>query len=356
MKKIFSLLISLALTFTAMWAMPGFESYIPDSSGEYVYYKDNTFHRESYLGILYYDQGTIKVRYFAPADKEQGLPENEISILMTVDPESPFWDMTGERILSTITPNTDDVEIVNYLHDILYEFSSHRIRVDNVNERDIGIYQEFTQFGGNVEIVYDCTIPMFNIKEIKKSDGTKLLQCITVGQIISDTDTSFDNFKGFPEDKYKKGWKRYFPSKDIDYKFENQSITLDKKWEQAMDLENMWLLGDDSILTLNTMPPVNNDKNMTENYLIRFFAKSKQGTYMDYNTLKINTDTNKLSLYVESYNPENKKTVVNNIIICGQPDSANMDILSLATYKQPWLNNKKYYENILKSYNNQNNK
>ena len=350
MKKLYSIFLAISLAITSIWAMPGFDSYLPDASGEYVYYKDNTFHRESYLGLLYFDPSTIQVRYFAPADKEQGLPENEISILLSINPDSSFWEMTGERILSTITPNTDDVEIVNYLHDILYEFSSHRNRIDEVNEREVEIYQDFPQFGGNVAMIYDCTIPMFNIREIKKSDGTVLLECITTGQLVSDSDQSFDTFKGFPEDNYKKGWKKYSRAKSVDYTFENQSITLDKKWEALMD--NMWALGDDAMLSMASVSPVYADKAKTENFLIRYFSKSNQGTYSIYDTLKIKTDDNRLQISIESYNPSNKKTAVNTFIISPKKDSSNMDFLSLATFKQPWITNKKYYEKILKSYKN----
>lgn len=350
MKKLFSFLFLITITFTSIWSLPGFESYLPDTSGEYVYYKDNTFNRESYLGILYYDESTIQVRYYAPVDPVQKLPENEVSLLLSINPDSPHMEMTGERIISSITPNSDDVTIVNYLHDILYEFSAHRIKVDDVSDRNVAVYQNFSQFGGNVEITYDCTIPLFNIREIKKSDGTKLLTCYTTGQLVNELDRSFDTFKAFPKDTYKKGWKHYMWSRSVEQTFENQSVTLDKKWEPLM--ENMWALDDDAMLSLSSIPPVSTDKKATENFLIRFLVKGKQGAYLKYDTLKINTDNNKIKISVETYNPENQKTAINNIIILERDDSDYMDMLNLVTFKQPWLNNKKYFEKLLDSYKN----
>lgn len=331
-----------------MWAMPGFDSYLPDTSGEYVYYKDNTFKRESYIGILYFDESTIQVRYIAPRNVEQSLPENEISILMTIDPESPHWEMTGERILSTILPNTDDVEIVNYLHDMMYEFSAHRIRISNLNDRNIKISQDFPQFGGKVIINYDCTVPIFNIKDIIK-DNKKQLELCTIGQLIGNGDSSFDNFKGIPENNYKRNRKHYKSSKKEEQTFNNQKISLDKNWTQKM--ENLWTRDDDAVLSLNTisLPQIPNE-NQLKNFLIRHFIKAGQGSYLLFNTLEINEKKDTLTIQAESYNPSNEKTVVNTIIISNNTNTGYADLLSLAVYKQPWVDNNKYYEDIIKSY------
>src|SRR5574344_1815344 len=102
-------------SFCTAFALPGVKAYIPDSSGEYVYYRDYSFERESYAGFLYYDDGTYGARYFAPMDREKQLPDKSVEILFSIDPKADSVKMTGERILSTLTPDDDD--IVNYLHD-----------------------------------------------------------------------------------------------------------------------------------------------------------------------------------------------------------------------------------------------
>ena len=74
MKKIISALRAIFIS-ASLFAMPVFESYLPDTSGEYVYYQDRTFDRESYIGIIYYDDDTFGIRYYAPKSESLFLPE-----------------------------------------------------------------------------------------------------------------------------------------------------------------------------------------------------------------------------------------------------------------------------------------
>ena len=111
MKKSF-LSILFAFTFFSVFAVPGVKQFIPDASGEYVYYKDSTFKRESYIGILVYDDANYKIRYFAPTDEASKLPEKEMSILVSVNKDSAFWDMTGEYIMTQVLPGTEDADLI----------------------------------------------------------------------------------------------------------------------------------------------------------------------------------------------------------------------------------------------------
>ena len=199
-KLILSIITSIIIT-AAGFALPGFTSFIPDSAGEYVYYRDSSFTRESYIGILGYDDATIQIRYFAPQDDEAMLPSKEIAILMTVDPKSDFWNMTGERIVSTILPDTDDTDIVNYLHDLLYEFSARRISEVAVESDNQVVDQDYAQFGGKVAITFDARIPLFNIRTITDENGTKVFDCVTIGTIKSSTDNTFELFEGVSTQK-----------------------------------------------------------------------------------------------------------------------------------------------------------
>ena len=188
-KTILSLLSSIILT-TVSFALPGTTSFIPDSAGEYAYYQDTSFTRESYVGILTYDEATYQIRYFAPQDNEAILPEKEIAILLTVDPRADVWTMTGEKIISTILPDTDDTDIVNYLHDLLYEFSARRIKADAVEDSSLQLDQDYAQFGGNVTITFDARVPVFNIRKITDEKGNAVLDCVTIGTIKSSEDNT----------------------------------------------------------------------------------------------------------------------------------------------------------------------
>ena len=353
MKKLISILIAIAVTFTSLWGMAGFESYIPDISGEYVYYKDNTFLRESYIGILYYDDSTLQIRYYAPRDEKQKLPENEVNILVSVDPDADYMVLTGENILNTILPGSENVDIVNYLHDILYEFSSHRKLVIDLNERDIDLFQDYPQFGGRVQIIYDCTIPIFNIKEIKKADGHVLLECCTTGKLVDGNDRSFNDFKGFPDNNFKKGRKSYKKAKTVKCFYGNQTIDLDTNWEQPM--ENFWTLNGDAMISMSTIPAYTEYKNNLEKnklFFIRTFTASNQGSYTIYNSIIIDEDGNDFSIRSEVYQPLKNKTIVNFKDFDKKDNSTSFDAFSLAVTKQSYIDNKKYYDDILDSYEN----
>ena len=61
-KTVLSIFAVLSMAVMSLFAVPGFESYLPDASGQYVYYRDYSFTRESYIGILTYDEATYQVR------------------------------------------------------------------------------------------------------------------------------------------------------------------------------------------------------------------------------------------------------------------------------------------------------
>lgn len=355
MKKTFLLLLILLSSFFSLNAMPGYKSLIPDNSGEYVYYRDNSFTRESYVGIMYYDESTFQIRYFAPIDEVNKLPPKEIRILITIDPKADYWKMTGERILSTIIPDTDDTDIVNYLHDILYEFSSHRNKIIDIPSPTIDINTDYPQFGGNVTISFDSVIPMFNIKDIKTADGAFALQCCTIGQVKDSTDTSFEAFTGFPRNnettKLKKKAKKGEKAKSVKTVYENQTVTIDTTWEQAMD--NFWLKGEDAIITMSSIPSVSEDKKTNDAFILRKLLESSAGSYTNLTDTQVifEAKKNQYRIHSSTYQPEEDSEIINKKILTLNA-SNGFDYFSLAVYKNTWSENQAYYEKILKSYKN----
>ena len=100
MKKTLLTLIILTIT-TTLFALPGFTSFVPDTAGEYVWYRDNSFARESYVGLLNYDDTSYQIRYYAPASRTIGQPAKDIALLFTVNPESDFFDLFLSKDLSS---------------------------------------------------------------------------------------------------------------------------------------------------------------------------------------------------------------------------------------------------------------
>ena len=247
LKKISLLLIiALSLCGLAFSSVPGMVQYIPDSSGEYVYYQDKTFTRDSIVGFLFYNDSTYAVRYYAPADKKQSLLEKDITVYFSVNPEANNLELTGENIVGA--NSQDDVEIVNYLHDLFYEFSSRASKALLTDGTTIPSKQDYAQFGGNVTIMFNPLVPIFNIEAIKGADGKILLQLQTIGMLSSSGDKSFTQYKridGLPKDKTrnfkndKKAKKQKVSALGID-------INLDTQWTQKSDA--MWALGDYAML------------------------------------------------------------------------------------------------------------
>ena len=108
-----------------LFALPGVQKTVPDASGEYVYYRDFSFNRESYVGFLYYDDSTYEARYYAPATET--LPAKNIDLLFSAAQKNGRLEMTGERFV--VPPQQDDVAIVNYIHDLVYELSGRRAKL-----------------------------------------------------------------------------------------------------------------------------------------------------------------------------------------------------------------------------------
>lgn len=347
-KTILSIITTILLT-ASVSALPGFTSFIPDSAGEYVYYRDSSFNRESYIGILGYDDATIQIRYFAPQDDTAMLPAKEIAILITVDPKSNFWNMTGEKIISTILPDTDDTDIVNYLHDLLYEFSARRISAGTIESDKVITDQDFAQFGGNVSITFDARIPLFNIRSITDSKGSDAFDCVTIGTIKSSDDKSFEAFKGITAQKTTVTKETRKTAKAKICKFENRQVTLDEGWEQKM--ENFWTLGNDSLITMSALPKVAEDKNLNDLYVQRKLLESSEGSYTDYQNCEVTYTQAKDSYKIvsTSFFPESNASVYLTKILTRNNDGG-FDYFSISTYQSAYLKNPSYFDKIVKSY------
>ena len=349
MKKLILSILSIFILNAAVSPLPGFTSFIPDSAGEYVYYRDNSFSRESYIGILGYDDSTIQIRYFAPQDDDAMLPSKEIAILITVDPKSDFWNMTGERIVSTILPDSDDTDIVNYLHDLLYEFSARRISAFEVESDKVVVDQDYPQFGGKVAVTFDARVPLFNIRTITDEKDSKVFDCVSIGTIKSSTDNTFEMFAGVnaPKPTVQKETKKAAKSKL--YKFENRSVTLDEGWEQKM--ENFWTLGNDSLITMSALPKVSENKVLNDLYVQRKLLESSEGSYTDFQNCEIIYSQAKDSYKIvsTSYFPESKINVCITKLLTRNKEGG-FDYFSISTYQTAYLKNPAYFDKIVKSY------
>ena len=352
MKKLLLTLTILLCGVAAAFALPGFTPYVPDTVGEYVWYRDSYFERESYIGLLSYDEQTYQIRYYAPASRDLVLPETNLAILFTINPESDFFDMTGEKIITEIDPYGDDVDILNYLHDLLYEFSARRIKLDDLQGTEIFSSQEFDQFGGKVTMCFDSLIPLFNLKQILGPANEVIFSCITFGRILNSEDTSFEDFKGLvTAQEYHAPTKTKIKGKAKKYKIEDgQQITLDSNWTQQM--ENCWMYGEEAFITIATIPHYFEDQPLNDLFIMRRILESTDGSYNDIETAEFKFDVKKytIRIIVRSSQPDNNRIVYVVKQITTDPSKEINSYLSLAAYEDSYLEKSSYYTKLLKTF------
>ena len=358
-----------AALFCAMelWALPGVASDIPDASGEYVYYRDYSFNRESYVGFLCYDESTYEARYYAP--ETDALPAKNIDMLFSVAKKNGRLDLTGERFV--IPPQQDDVEVVNYIHDLIYELSGRRAKLGKsvlvdysknaatFMQNGVEAAASYEQFGGPVTMLYDAAVPIFNLKKIVDYSGRDVFVVMTVGRIESSKDKSFAEFVP-PIKNSEQLQPRQIKNKakeTLESRVEigknsalAQSVQADKNWSLAS--QNVWTLNDSAILSMQTMGlPQGEDfgQPKTVARLLRMFAASKGSAYCDWTALDVHFGAEGIKICAPTYNPKTQKFITD-IKRLSSVSQNLCGCLSLAVYSADYAANRGYFDKIAKSY------
>jgi hypothetical protein len=345
MKKfLLTLTMAVALATTAAFALPGVTPYVADTSGEYVYYKDTSFKRISYVGFLYYDDSTYAVRYYAPANVALSAPAKDITLYVTINKDSTHLEFTGENI--TGVTEQDDTDVVNYMHDLFYELTARRQNVTVSGTAKTTVSADFAQFGGSVTMTYSALVPIFNLYAITASDGSVLLQTQTTGLLTGSGDKGFTSFTGIdnlPKDKVRSFKKKLF-AKQNTITFENQSVTIDNSWTPSLD--NLWLLGDSALLMLDVIPASANDTFFTE--LVRKSCQSAEDSYAVWpqSTVIEGKATTKI---VNLYFQPNSKDITRDFILISKRNDGSYNFFKLTVFDSIYQKNKKYFDKIIES-------
>ncbi|MCR5724056.1 MAG: hypothetical protein K6G80_03120 [Treponema sp.] len=362
MKKLLcSLTVALLAGIQAI-ALPDITQFIPDVSGEYVFYQDTTFERKSYTGFVFYNESTYGVRYYAPevSDKKKPLPEKDIQLYFTIDASQNHFEPTGERIAGTVTP--DDTDIINYLHDMMYELTARRKKAGIVSE-PTSVTQNFQQFGGDVTLSFNPLVPLFNLESITTLDGTAVFSVVTTGQLSGNggnsSDTSFTDFKGFPQ-KVADKTHTFKPSKkavksDFSYSKDEhftQSISLDDQWKQYAD--NFFFLGKNALVTFDVaIPQAGSSSEMAKHgyapLLARSFARSGPNSYADWTALTITKTGNRTIIRIPVYE-QTANNHMQTFKIIDEYKDGSAAFLLLTVYEGAYEKNKAYFESVLSSY------
>lgn len=272
---------------TCLWAIPGVTPIIPDEAGQFIYYRDYTFTNETYVGILRYDEGTYCIRYLTCPGKAA---EHEITSYVTMNPDSDFIDLTGERVIGAVS--ADDTEMVNYMHDFLYEFAARRKKVNGIDISEAYIKNEdYAQFGGNVKVVYEAYIPLFNISSIMSETGETLCEAVCTGVITSESDSLFSDFSGVITDK-------------VTASNGSTDGEPDGQWEDYSS--GIWVHGDDAVF-ISSFPAYNEAAFQEQNgfsfmlYFQRYLVSSSGSTYIYLTDADFLADNESIYLVAGSY-------------------------------------------------------
>lgn len=71
---------------SALYCLPGADQAIEDVSGEYVYYRDESFKTPSVVGFAYYNDSLYAARYYTAGDGGAG--EKDIAIYVSAEADA----------------------------------------------------------------------------------------------------------------------------------------------------------------------------------------------------------------------------------------------------------------------------
>ncbi len=351
MKKRFaSVLLVAFLLCASAFAIPRVKQYTPDFSGEFVYYRDNSFVSPSFVGVIYYNESTYGARYYCPADKAAKTKERDISIYFTIDAENGSIEMTGENIFGS-DGSQDDADIVNYLHDFFYEFAERRQKLDLLGPDSVTVTDEFAQFGGDVKITYNNLIPVFNMERLSTLDGKDVLCVDTVGILTDTNDPAFSYYKGIqgmPKDKSRSFDKKAF-SKAKQFSVGKQTVSLDDSWKQEND--NMFLLGDNALLTLTEITRPDLFKDSPDQFLTILMRKLSEGSstsYTIWSKRKASSKENSVKLDSIFWEPV-EGNVTRDFKRLTKLQGGGYALLSLTVFDGVYGKKKSYFDKILGS-------
>ena len=328
-------------------ALPGFTPYVEDAPGEYVYYEDKTFTRKSYVGFLRYDEATYAARYYAPkTDKDAPL---SVTIFVTLDPSSDHMEITGDKQIVSASPR--DGEIVNYLEDMMYTLDAHRIKAGSiVRENERIIPDDIMQFGGSVVVEYDYLIPLFNVKRIAKgSDMSIIFDVVSAGKLASSSDTAFSNFSGFPEsyaDK-KKSPRKKTAAKKTTLSFDGQKLDADEDWVKKMD--NVWMLGNDAVISMTSLPKPAGDSQNAEALMIRRLLEGNGTSYADWRRASVRGAAGTYALGAVFYDAEKKRATYIVRKLTKRADGSYA-FFTMSVFEDAYAADKSYFDRIADSY------
>lgn len=345
--KLFSL-SALSLLALPLFALPGVNSYIPDQSGEYVYYQDTTFARPTYAGFLFYNDSQYALRYYAAADAKTKQDEVDIELLISINPENEKLDFTGELVVKD-----GESTLINYLHDLFYDLTAKRKKAGDIKGDEVTSNDFYEMFGGAVVMKFNSLVPIFNVKSIQNDAGEEQLKLVTVGALQDSQDTSFDDFKGFPSkmaDKKRKASKASKKAVTAQYagveSGSMMSVKIDESWKNSV--LNIWLQGNAAVLNFACLTLPEGDEKLLEAYVMRSLLRSSDHSYIDYRTASIKPLSDGFEISANYYLSKDSSVQHDSQRLVKAANGYNY--MRLTVFDSLYQKKKSYYDSIVTSF------
>lgn len=215
-------------------------------SGDYVIYRDYSWKAPTWIGFLYYNDETYGA--FIRSDS-QG-KETTISILFSTRIEKGSLVLTGQKIISPVTP--DDTVKVNYLMTLLPTLYSCKTfpRATRLPFGRTHTHKKIEAFGGKTDLDFHSFIPLFHLNTLTDAKKMLLLELIETGSVKGGKDADFYGYTPIELKTEKNTFQRNRSAKKETVYVSDIPLYLDSQWKKIAD--NSFLCGNAAFLTVST--------------------------------------------------------------------------------------------------------
>ena len=311
-------------------------------SGDYVIYRDYSWKAPTWIGCLYYNDQTYGA--FIRTDDTEN--PRTVSILFSGNIEKGKLSLTGQQIISSITP--DDTFGVNYLMTLLpklYELKTFP-RDAKIVFGTTTVRKQMEEFGGAVTLDFQSFVPLFHLKTITGAKKETILELTEIGSINGNGESVC---YAYSTAKPKQGTNTF----TLDKSAKKETITvsdvplhLDSQWKKIAD--NSFLCGNTAFLTVSTVNlPADKSGNTLSvpEQLLRLLSSSSPfaKTLLQYTTIQ-GTQT-AFTLTQSIYDVESKQ-VSKDIKRCIKNKEGSFTIISLTVNSHAYSAEQAYFNGL----------
>jgi len=309
-------------------------------SGDYVVYRDYSWKAPTWIGFLYYDDETYGAFIHTPEKN------GTISILFSGKPENGALTLTGQQIISPVTP--EDTLAVNYLMTLLPKLYELRVwpQAKKALYGKATVRSNIEEFGGAVDLHFHSFIPLFHLNALTGAKSEPILELVEMGSIKESGEASF---YGYTPAETKSGTNKFKVNKTAKKEtviVQDISFYLDSQWKKVAD--NAFLCGDTAFLTVNVirLPPAESGASLSEHeQLLRFLTSSGAYTKVLLPYMSVEGSPKLFTLNQSVYDVELKK-ITKSIKRCVKNKDGSFTVISLTVDSYAYNAEKSYFDRL----------